>query len=723
MNKYPTVTIDLLIDTVKSYINDEKELEMINKSYEYTSQKYFGVKRLTGDDFIIHPLSVAYILTDLKADYATISASILHEVMKDGSVTKDELSKLFNDEIADLVDGINKINKLSFVGDAENEKNNNRKILVGLSEDVRVIFIKLADRLHNMRTLWVHPENVQKEKAKETLDILTPIAHRLGVSKIKSELEDLSLRYYKPDYYFSIVEMVNKTKTEREMLVNQMIENISKILNDNHIKHEIKGRAKSIYSIYKKLDKGKKFSDIYDLLALRVYVDNTPECYQVLGLIHSLYKPLPKRFKDYIAMPKPNMYQSLHTTVIGIDGNFFEIQIRTYEMDFIAEKGIAAHWSYKEHGSNSKASMMNTMEQKLQFFRTMMELKQEANSDEEIANTVKEDFFKDTIYVFTPKGSVIELPKGSTPIDFAYAVHTDVGNKMVGAIVNGNIVPFDYELNDNDVVKINTNKNAIGPSYEWLNIVKTNQARNKIRSFLNKVDKEKYLKSGQESLNRELRRKKLSITDFLSQDNIDKAIKELKLNDLNELYINIGSNNITPTQVINIINSENISKEELIIKKTANNSLKEIKPNKNDIIVRGIDEIKVNVASCCKPVPGDSIVGFITKGYGITIHKSDCPNTSDVSDRLIDVYWNDNISQKYETTILVRSLTNNNVLLDVVSRCTNNDLNVKSINTINHDDQILYELTIFVINKEKLDKVIREIELINNVIAVSRIIK
>ena len=502
-----------------------------------------------------------------------------------------------------------------------------------------------------------------------------------------------------------------------------MIENISKILDENNIKHEIKGRAKSIYSIYKKLDKGKKFSDIYDLLALRVYVDKEAECYQVLGLIHSLYKPLPKRFKDYIAMPKPNMYQSLHTTVIGIDGNFFEIQIRTYEMDYIAEKGIAAHWSYKEHGSNNKASMKNTMEQKLQFFRTMMELKKEANSDEEIANTVKEDFFKDTIYVFTPKGSVIELAKGSTPIDFAYAVHTDVGNKMVGSIVNGNIVPFDYELHDNDVVKINTNKNAIGPSYEWLNIVKTSQARNKIRSFLNKVDKEKYLKNGQESLNKELRRKKISITEFLSQENIDKILKELKLNDINELYINIGSNNITATQVINIVNSETISKEELIIKKTANSSLKEVKPNKNDIIVRGIDEIKVNVASCCKPVPGDNIVGFITKGYGITIHKSDCPNTSDVSDRLIDVYWNENISQKYETTILVRSITNNNVLLDVVAKCTNNDLNVKSINTINHDDEVLYELTISVINKEKLDKVIREIELINNVKSVSRIIK
>lgn len=723
MEKYPTVTIDLLMDTVKTYINDKKELDMIIKSYEYIEKKYFGVRRLTGDHFIIHPLSVAYILTDLKADYATISASLLHEVMKDGSITKEELSILFNQEIAELVDGINKINKLSFSSDAETEKNNNRKILVGLSEDVRVIFIKLADRLHNMRTLWVHPENIQKEKAKETLDILTPIAHRLGVSKIKGELEDLSLRYYKPDYYFSIVEMVNKTKTEREMLVEQMIQNISNILNENNIKHEIKGRAKSIYSIYKKLDKGRKFSDIYDLLALRVYVEKEAECYQVLGLIHSLYKPLPKRFKDYVAMPKPNMYQSLHTTVIGIDGNFFEIQIRTYEMDFIAEKGIAAHWSYKEQGSNTRASMMNTMEQKLQFFRTMMELKQENNSDDEIASTVKEDFFKDTIYVYTPKGNVIELVKDATPIDFAYAVHTDVGNKMVGAIVNGNIVPFDYCLQNNDVVKINTNKNSIGPNYEWLSIVKTNQARNKIRSFLNKIDKEKYLKNGQESLNKELKRKKISITNFLVQENIDKILSSLKLKDINELYINIGSNNITPLQVINVINTETISKEELIIKKTIETKLKEIKPNKNDIIVRGIDEIKVNVASCCKPVPFDDIVGFITKGYGITIHRSNCPNTSDLSDRLIDVYWNEIISQKYETTILVRSLINNNVLLEVVSKCTNNDVNVKSINTFNQDKQILYELTISVINKEKLDKVIREIELINNVTSVSRIIK
>lgn len=708
-----------LINEVKTYITEKNELDLIQKAYDFISKKYFGMKRLTGDDFILHPVNVAYILTDLKVDYATICASLLHEVMKDESVTKEFLKKEFNEEIASLVDGINKINKITFQSDTENTKETSKKILVGLCEDVRVIFIKLADRLHNMRSLWVHSEDIQKEKAKETLDILAPIAHRIGISKIKSELEDLSLRYYKPDAYFSIVEMVNKTKTERDNLVSEMKKTITSLLDENNIKHEIKGRSKSIFSIYKKLDKGRKFSDIYDLLALRVYVEREQECYQVLGLIHSLYKPLPKRFKDYIAMPKPNMYQSLHTTVIGIDGNFFEIQIRTYEMDYIAEKGIAAHWSYKEKGSNSKASMVSTMEQKLQFFRTMMELKEDSSTEEEIAKSLSEDFFKDTIYVYTPNGDVIELVKGSTPIDFAYAVHTDVGNKMVGAIVNGSIVPFDYELKDDDVVKINTNKNSLGPNHEWLKIVKTSQAKNKIRSFLNKIDKDNILKLGQESLTKELRRKKISINDFLLPENISKITNELKLNSLEDIYMGIGSNHFTPIQVINILSNDNLTKEEIIIKRSYNN--KNTKPNKNDIIIRGVDEVKVNVASCCKPIPGDEIVGFITKGYGITIHKSDCPNIKDVDERLIDAYWNNEISQKYLTTILVRSM--NNVLLDIVSKSTNNNINIQSINSYTSEDNFLYELTINVINKEKLDKFIREIKLINACLEVNRIIK
>ena len=712
---------DELYNEVKTYIPTE-ELDILDKAYEYIAKKYYGVKRLTGDDFIVHPLSVAYILTSLKADVQTLCAALLHEVMKDESVTKQDLQEMFNSEIAELVNGINKINKISFLSSSENIANNSRNILVGLSEDVRVIFIKLADRLHNMRTIWVLPPDTQKEKAKETLEILTPIAHRLGISGIKSELEDLSLRYYKPDVYFSIVETLNKTKTERDSLVIKMKEAINKILEENGIKAEIKGRAKSIYSIYKKLDKGKKFNDIYDLLALRVYVNEKAECYQVLGLIHSIFKPLPKRFKDYIAMPKPNMYQSLHTTVIGIDGNFFEIQIRTYEMDYIAEKGIAAHWSYKEKGSNSKASMVDTMEQKLQFFRFMMEMKNETDTEEMVSN-IKNDFFNDTIFVFTPNGDVIELLKGSTPIDFAYSVHTDVGNKMVGAIVNGNIVPFDYELSDNDVIKINTNKNSLGPSKEWIKMAKTSHAKNKIRGFFNKIDKENYLKLGQELLLKEFRRKKISQTDFLIDENINKILSEFKIGSIEELFTLIGSNKVTPLQVINVINNTENTKEAIILKKVQNNNVKANKTNKNDIIVEGIDEIKVNLASCCKPIPGDEITGFITKGYGITIHKIDCPNIEDEDERLISVRWNDVTNQKYVTTIFIRANKNNNVLIDVISKTTSNEMNVESINTLQNGDNVLYEITISVINNEKLNKFIREILQINNVIDAGRLIK
>ena len=403
------VTYEELRKLLSTYINEEKKLELIDKAYNFSCEKWSGEKRLTGDDYITHLVNVAHILAEIKADSETICGALLHDVLKDNKTTVEELKSEFGNEVTSLVEGVTKINKLSFNGDNEAVLANHRKIIVGLSEDVRVIIIKLADRLHNMRTLWVHPEVTQKEKAKETLDILVPIAHRLGMNKIKSELDDLSLRYYKPDVYFSIVEKLNQSKSERDGIVVDMQNEVSNILNEHGIKHEIKGRAKSIYSIYKKLDKGKKFSDIYDLYALRVYVDTEQDCYQVLGIIHSKYKPIPKRFKDYVAMPKANMYQSLHTTVFGIDGHPFEIQIRTYEMDRVAELGIASHWSYKEKGSNVKASIQSTMEQKLQFFRTIMDLKNEAN-DEEFLKTVNEEVLKDNIYVFTPKGDVVELP-------------------------------------------------------------------------------------------------------------------------------------------------------------------------------------------------------------------------------------------------------------------------------------------------------------------------
>lgn len=716
------LNFDKLLSVLKQYINDENELELVTKAYRFAFEKHFGVKRLTGEDYIEHPLNVANILTTIKADAATICAALLHDVMEDCGVSREEMTDKFGEEIAHLVDGVTKINRLNFNGDNEMMIANHRKILVGLSEDVRVIIIKLADRLHNMRTLWILPEKKQKEKAKETLDILTPIAHRLGMNHIKSELEDLSLRYYKPDIYFSIVEHLNQTKTERDNIVKDMIEKVSGILNDNGINHEIKGRAKSIYSIYKKMDKGKKFSDIYDLLALRVFVNTEQECYQALGIIHSKYRPIPRRFKDYIAMPKTNMYQSLHTTVFGIDGYLFEIQIRTYEMDEIAENGIASHWSYKEKGSNVKASMQNDMEQKLQFFKSIIELQKEESNDEEFVNSVKADVFNNTIYVFTPKGDVIELPNGSTPIDFAYRVHSSVGDRMVGAIVNGNIVPLDYQLKSSDIVKINTNNNSTGPSREWLNIVKTAQARNKIKAFFNRIDKDEYLKNGQEILNKELRKRKISNSDFFNGENIDKILESLKYNNMDDVYINIGNNKLPVGTVINVIYNDNSTKEDIILKRATTGEVKN-PIIKNDIIVEGIDDIKVNIASCCRPIPGDRIVGYITKGNGISVHRMVCPNVSELEERIIDVRWNQVIAKKYPTNILVHALDSKNILLDIISKTSNTDITVQSINTINSSDNFMYDITLLITDKDKLMKFMNDIKMISNIIDVERIIK
>lgn len=712
------LTYEQLEEKIKEYIINEEELSLIKKAYLYALEKHFGVKRLTGEDYIEHPLNVAYILTDMKADSFTLAASLLHDVIEDCDVTKEEMEKQFGKEITSLVDGVTKINKINFETTNAAVIANQRKILVGLCEDVRVIFIKLADRLHNMRTLWVHPEKKQKEKALETLEILTPIAHRLGMNAIKSELEDLSLRYLKPDVYFDIVEKLNQTKAERDEAVLQMQKNVSEILNKNGIVHKIKGRAKSIYSIYKKLDKGKKFDDIYDLLALRVFVDTKEECYRALGLIHAKYHPIPKRFKDYVAMPKTNMYQSLHTTVFGYDGYLYEIQIRTYEMDEIAERGIASHWSYKE---GTSGNIQNNMEQKLQFFRSIMELNQEELTDEEYMKNVTNDVFNDTIYVFTPKGDVIELPNGSTPIDFAYRVHSKVGDSMVGAIVNNNIVPLDYKLQDNDIIKINTNKNS-SPSYEWVNIAYTAGAKNKIKAYFKKIDKEEYLKQGEELLNKELRKKKISSSDFLSEENVNKILEETKCSNLEELYVYIGNNKIAAHTVINIITGENETKEDLILKKVTSNK-EEIPVVKNDIIVGDIDDIKINIASCCKPIPGDDIIGYITKGYGINVHRKACPNLEELQDRIIDVKWNETINKKYPTGIIVRSLKNENLLLDIISKTQNGKVTIQKVNTINEIDETIISMTILVENKELLTKFMNDIKNISNILSVERVIK
>ena len=695
------ITIDELIDKFKIYNSNINDENLIRRAYEYAEKKHFSQKRISGDDYILHPLNVALILTEISADAPCMAAALLHDTIEDSDATKEEIEREFGSEIALLVDGVTKINKINFTSDSEASAANQRKILVGLSEDVRVIIIKLADRLHNMRTISVLSEEKQKKKAKETLEILTPVAHRLGIYKIKSELEDLSLRYLKPDAYFDIVEKLNLKKVERDEAVSKMMNEVSSLLTEHNIPHEIKGRSKSIYSIYNKLAKGRPFNDIYDILALRVFVDTEQECYLVLGLIHSKYKPVPKRFKDFVAMPKTNLYQSLHTTVFGIDSELFEIQIRTYEMDKIAEYGIASHWSYKDGIDGSKANK-DSMEQKLQIFRNIIELNEDSSSPEEFVSSVKKDILtNDVIYVYTPKGDVIELPVDSTPVDFAYKVHSEVGDRMIGAIVNDCIVPLDYKLSTGDIIKINTNK-ASKPSKDWLNFVVTSGAKNKIRAYYSKLEKDETIEKGTDILEKELRKENISINDFLSNKNIDIILSELKLKDIDELYMMLGIGKYSPNQIIKIINKKKEEKIDLQTKINETNYQKDNSIKNNDVLVEGMKEIKASISGCCKPIPGDNIIGYITRGFGITVHRSSCKNILDTDERLVNVKWN-NLNKKYSTDILVYTNTYDN-LLDIITKASTNNIIIDSISTINKSEYKVYSMTILVENKEKLEK-------------------
>lgn len=699
MQKEDAYTLDDLLEKAKVYIKSDEDIELIKKAYLFASKAHAGQLRLTGDDYMLHPLNVALILTEIYADAQTLSAALLHDVINFANVTIEEIEKEFGPEMKALVDGISRINKLSLSADNEALVSYHKKILVGLSGDVRIIILKIADRLHNMRTLWAIPENKRKEKAKETLEILVPIAHRLGINHIKSELEDLSLKYWKPDVYNDILEKLSESRAELDKSVDKMMESVSKILDENNIPHEMKGRSKSVYSIYNKLQKGKTFNEIYDILALRYFVNTVSDCYLALGAIHAKYKPMPKRFKDYIARPKANGYQSLHTTVFGVDGKLFEIQIRTYEMDKVAEYGVASHWSYKEHGINK----VNDMELKLKSFRTVIELNEQQVEGEEFVNTVKNEVFNPTnIYVYTPKGDVFELPIGSTPIDFAYRVHTSVGHQMIGAIVNGNIVSLDYKLKDGDIVKINTNKNSKGPSQEWINICFTTSAKNKIKAFFSKIDKEKTTSDGKDMLIKTIRRKKLSINDIMDDKKIKIALDDLGLNNENELYYEIGIGKYNPTSVIKTILGEK-EDEKRALEKVLKYSSKTMEAS-GDIIVDGMDDLKVSFGGCCTPVKGDDVVGYISKGNGITIHRRNCHNICNLNERIINVHWNDNASKKYVTNVVIYTEKKDNLLLDIISKTTSMNVGVKSVNTINNTDYNAYDLDILVDDKETLDR-------------------
>ena len=677
---------DKIIDRLSESAGTE-ELNLVNDAYNLAKERSKSE----------HYLRVASIVSELNADSTMIIAALIHDAYAKEDITYDEINEKFGSNIANLVANLIKLRSIKLNDYNESSSVYLRKVLVGISDDVRVIIIKLADRLDEMQTKE-YSEEEKKQIANETMNVLIPIAHRLGINSIKSKLEDLCLRYTKPDVYDEILEKLSGTRKELSVSLEDMQNELIEILTEHGINFHIKSRVKSVYSIYNKLSTGKKWSDIYDILALRIILDTPEDCYLVVGLIHAKYRPIPKRFKDYIAMPKENMYQSLHTSVFGVDGHIFEIQLRTKEMDEIAEHGIASHWSYKEH---SDGSVKNLMEQKLEIFRNTIDLATSDASNELFEQNMEMELLSKQVYVFTPKGDVMELPLGSTPVDFAYRIHSDIGDHMVGAIVNDNIVPLDYELNDNDIIKVNTNANA-KPNIDWLKFVKTSQAKNKIKAYFSKQDRERYIEEGKSLIEKELRKQKLPLTTLNEEENVNKLFKTLKINNIDDLYLSLGALRYTPTYIINLITEEKQSMNDLMLERVNNNL--EIKENyKNDIIVDGVDNIKVSVAKCCNPVPGDEIIGYITKGEGIIVHKKSCPNIKNIDTRLIDVDWNSSNSDKlFIARLRVMTDTTNNHILDIVTKASTRGITISSINEINDKYGLAYEITVKVKNKDDL---------------------
>ena len=674
-----------------------EEISNIKKAYEFASEKHKGKMRLNKTDYMTHPLGVALILLDLDVDSITITASLIHETINHAGATKEEIENLFGSEVANIVDVISKLNRLELTDDSEHAALNLRKILVGMSEDVRVLFLKLADRLHNLRTADALDKEALKKKVHETMTVLIPIAHRLGMYKIKGEMEDLCLKYSKPDVYEDILERLNASYAELHDSLDEMEFAISEMLMEQNIPFKIKSRVKSVYSIYNKLNNGKKWENIYDILALRVIVEKVSECYLTIGLIHAKYRPIPGRFKDYIAMPKANMYQSLHTGVFGPDGHRYEIQVRTEEMDEFAEKGVASHFAYKE-----KHYMQNVMEQRLESLRNLIE-SSESLSDIEFASNIEQEFVNESIYVFTPKGDVLELPKGATPLDFAYRIHSDVGDRTVQAIVNDTSVPLNYELQNNDIVKIRTNPSST-PSKEWLNFVKTSHAKNKIKSYFSKQDKENYTEKGKNILTSEIRKRKLSVEQVLSAENIKKICEDLKLETLEDIYFSIGSLRYTASYIINLTTEDKKNVEDILLEKVMmSNSRAKPKTAKGEILVDNQEGILVNLAKCCHPVFGDEIVGYITKGEGVTVHKKNCINVQNKENRFIKVEWNKDITSNFETDVVITTDSGKNYLLDIISKATTKKVYVDGVKTKNDNLDTVYTITVKVTNKEQLE--------------------
>ncbi|HIR04648.1 MAG TPA: bifunctional (p)ppGpp synthetase/guanosine-3',5'-bis(diphosphate) 3'-pyrophosphohydrolase [Candidatus Copromonas faecavium] len=694
----PEVLYEDLVRSIRKY-HPSDDLTMIERAYRIAKEAHKEQKRKSGEPYIIHPLCVAIILADLELDKETIAAGILHDIVEDTEMTEEELTAQFGQEVALLVDGVTKLTQLSWSADkVEMQAENLRKMFLAMAKDIRVILIKLADRLHNMRTLQYMKPEKQKEKARETIEIYSPLADRLGISKIKIELDDLALRYLEPEVYKDLEEKIALTREARESFINEIKAEISSHMENAEIKCEVEGRVKHFFSIYKKmLNQHKTLDQIYDIFAVRIIVDTVKDCYAALGVIHEMYKPIPGRFKDYIAMPKPNMYQSLHTTLIGSNGQPFEIQIRTYEMHRTAEYGIAAHWKYKESGSGQVAA--GDEAKKLSWLRQILEWQQDMSDNKEFLSMLKSDLdmFSDSVYCFTPTGDVKALPSGSTPIDFAYSIHTAVGNKMVGARVNGKLVNIDYVIQNGDRIEIMTSQNSKGPSRDWLNLVKSSQAKNKINAWFKQERKADNIARGREMIDRYCKTKGINFSDINKPEFVDKVLKRYAFQDWDSVLASVGHGGLKEGQVINKMLEERrkkLKREETdatILDSLSNNSRPAVVPIRgksgSGIIVKGTHDLAVRFSKCCNPVPGDEIVGFVTRGRGITIHRTDCINVLNLPEiernRLIDAEWqtpeDDHSSATYATEIAIFANNRIGMFVDISKIFTERQIDVKAM--------------------------------------------
>lgn len=715
--------------------NPGVDLTMLEKAFALASEKHKDQKRKSGEPFIIHPVAVATMLAEMDMDMPSVIAGMLHDVVEDTSVTIEEIREIFGDEIAYLVDGVTKLKRIPTSTKEELQNENLRKMFLSMASDIRVIVIKLVDRLHNMRTLQYVNTDAQITKARETLEIYTPLAHRLGMTKIKWELEDLCFKYLEPEAYNSLVTQITQRRDQQEAYIRKVLDAIRIRLNEAGIKAFLDGRPKHFYSIHKKMiAQNKALNQIYDLLAIRVIVDTVQECYTVLGIIHEMYTPMPGRFKDYIAMPKPNMYQSLHTTLIGPDGQPFEAQIRTWEMHKTAEIGIAAHWKYKEGGKNGKTS---DYDGKLEWVRNLLDNQREVEDPDEFVETFKMDLFTDEVFVFTPKGDVKCLPKGSTPIDFAYAIHSAVGNRMIGAKVNGEIKPLNYKLCTGDFVEIITSQSNHGPSRDWLNIVKSSEAKSKIRQWFKKECRDENIERGKEIIERELKKQGFRHEQLFKAEWLEPILKKYKFTSYDDLLNVIGFGELSAQKIVNMLKEEyqkSISgskEEELLAKLEASKNPKKERQKQhasdNGIIVKGIDNCLVRLSRCCNPVPGDSIVGYITRGRGVSVHRTDCPNIvamSELENRVIDVRWAEKSKNSYIVDISIKAVDNSNLLLQIAKLIAESKLPMKAINArTTRDNYELIDLTVEITDRSELDKLAKKINGMENVVEVSRTVK